>query len=219
MCSVRGVYRYARRVSATLSGDARCSTAKQDLTGERVALLGLCVAEDRTYLDEGLTGTARAGPGSAQVLTAVRAGEILVMVKLDRLARTVPDACGLIDSLVARGVRPSLGGTIYDRTNPMGKMFFNISATFAKLEVALLRMLTREGMAVARAKGLPLGEQPKLSARRQARLSGLHAAGEHSVADLAELFSVSWPTVYRVLERVGGRPAAGSGAEGRQHRG
>jgi hypothetical protein len=59
----------------------------------------------------------------------------------------------------------------------------------------------------------------KLCARGQARLGGLHAAGEHAVADLAGLFSVSWPTVYRVLERNGGRPAAGRGAEGRQHHG
>jgi hypothetical protein len=80
-------------------------------------------------------------------------------------------------------------------------------------------MRDRGGMAVARAKGRLWGRQLKLSARRQARLAGLHAAGEHAVADLAGLFSVSWPAVYRVLERVGGRPAAGSGAEGRQHRG
>jgi DNA invertase Pin-like site-specific DNA recombinase len=79
-------------------------------------------------------------------------------------------------------------------------------------------MRARGGMAVARAKGRLWGRQLKLSARRQARLGGLHAAGEHSVADLAELFSVSWPAVYRVMERVGGRPA-GRGADGRQHRG
>jgi DNA invertase Pin-like site-specific DNA recombinase len=102
---------------------------------------------------------------------------------------------------------------------PDGEDVFNISATFAKHEVDPLRMRARRGMAVARAKGRLWGRQLKLSALRQARLAGLHAAGEHAVADLAGLFSVSWPAVYRVLERVGGRPAAGSGAEGRQHRG
>ncbi|HET6754044.1 MAG TPA: recombinase family protein [Jiangellaceae bacterium] len=69
------------------------------------------------------------------------------------------------------------GGTIYDRTDPMGRMFFNISATFAKHEVDPLRMRARRGMAVARAKGRLWGRQLKLSARRQARLAGLHAAG------------------------------------------
>jgi Resolvase, N terminal domain len=51
------------------------------------------------------------------------------------------------------GIKLSLGGQVYDPTDPMGKMFFNILATFAEFEVGLLRMRTREGMAVARAKG------------------------------------------------------------------
>ncbi|WP_079183411.1 helix-turn-helix domain-containing protein [Kitasatospora aureofaciens] len=75
-------------------------------------------------------------------------------------------------------------------------------ATFAEFEVDLLRMRTREGMAVARAKGKLKGKQPKLSSRQQAHLVQLHQAGEHTIADLAELFSVSRPTMYRVLERA-----------------
>ena len=75
------------------------------------------------------------------------------MPKLDRLARSVPDARHIGDSLVARGIKLSLGGTLYDPTDPLGKMFFNILATFAEFEVDLLRLRTREGMAVARAKG------------------------------------------------------------------
>ena len=80
--------------------------------------------------------------------------------KLDRLARSVPDARAIGDSLVARDVKLSLGGTIYDPADPMGKMFFNILATFAEFEVDLLRLRTREGMAVARAKGRLRGKQP-----------------------------------------------------------
>jgi DNA invertase Pin-like site-specific DNA recombinase len=67
--------------------------------------------------------------------------------------------------------------------------------------VDLLRMRTREGMAVAKAKGKLRGKQPKLSARQQAHLVAQHTSGEHTIADLAELFSVSRPTVYRILER------------------
>ena len=123
------------------------------------------------------------------------------MPKLDRLARSVPDARDIGDSLAARGVRLSLGGTIYDPADPMGKMFFNILATFAEFEVDLLRLRTREGMAIARAKGKLRGKQPKLSARQQRELRRMHATGEYSITELAELFSVSRPTVYRVLER------------------
>jgi len=137
-------------------------------------------------------------------LAAVRSGDTLVVPKLDRLARSVPDARAIGDSLVARDVKLSLGGTIYDPADPMGKMFFNILATFAEFEVDLLRMRTREGMAIARAKGRLRGKQPKLSARQQAHLVQLHQSGQHTIAELAELFSVSRPTVYRVLERARG---------------
>ncbi|WP_199922706.1 helix-turn-helix domain-containing protein [Streptomyces sp. NRRL S-87] len=68
-------------------------------------------------------------------------------------------------------------------------------------ELCLLRMRTREGMAVARAEGKLKGKQPKLTARQQTHLVQQHQSGEHTIADLAELFSVSRATVYRVLER------------------
>ena len=123
---------------------------------------------------------------------AVVARDTLVVPKLDRLARSVPDA---------RGVKLSLGGQVYDPADPMGTMFFNILATFAEFEVDLLRMRTREGMAVARAKGKLRGKQPKLSGRQQRELARMAAAGEYTIADLAEVFTISRATVYRTLQR------------------
>jgi DNA invertase Pin-like site-specific DNA recombinase len=92
----------------------------------------------RIYLGKGLTGTNRTRPGLDQALAAVRAGDTLVVPKLDRLARSVPDARQIGDALVERGVKLSLGGTLYDPADPRGKMFFNILATFAEFEVDLL---------------------------------------------------------------------------------
>src|SRR5438128_11457086 len=112
-------------MTATLVGYARCSTDKQDLAAQQAMLKELGVAEDRIYLDKGLTGTNRARPGLDQALAAVRAGDTLVVPKLDRLARSVPDARDIGDSLSARGVIFSLSATIYDPADPMGKMFFN----------------------------------------------------------------------------------------------
>ncbi len=129
------------------------------------------------------------------------------MPKLDRLARSVPDARGIGDDLAARGIRLSLGGQVYDPADPMGKMLFNILATFAEFEAGLLRMRTREGMAVARAKGRLQGRQPKLSAEQQGELRRMHASGDYSIADLAELFTVSRPTVCRTLQRSPASPA------------
>jgi DNA invertase Pin-like site-specific DNA recombinase len=185
----------------TLTGYARCSTDEQDLTAQRDRLCELGVAEKLIYLDHGLTGTNRARPGLDQALAAVREGDTLVVPKLDRLARSVPDARAIGDDLAARGIKLSLGGQVYDPTDPMGKMFFNILATFAEFEVDLLRLRTRAGMAIARAKGKLRGKQPKLTTRQQRELVRMHDTGEYSIAELGELFTVSRATVYRVLER------------------
>lgn len=67
---------------------------------------------------------------------------------------------------------------------------------------AVARMRTREGMKVAKAKGRLRGKQPKLNARQEAHLVALHAAGEHTSAELAELFGVARSTVYRAIERA-----------------
>src|SRR5882724_612167 len=194
-------------MTATRVGDARGSTDHQDLAIQQAMLQELGVAPERISMDRGLTGTTRNRPGLDQALAAVREGDTLVVPKLDRLARSVPDARAIGDDLAGRGIKLSLGGQVYDPADPMGKMFFNILATFAEFEVDLLRMRTREGMAVARARGKLRGKPPKLTARQQAHLVQLHAAGEHSISDLAEMFSVSRPTVYRSLERARTRAA------------
>jgi DNA invertase Pin-like site-specific DNA recombinase len=201
-------------MSATRIGYARCSTHGQDLAAQREALVALGVPEDRIYTDEGMTGTNRARPGLGQALAAVREGDTLVVPKLDRLARSVPDARAIADELEKRGVKLALGASVHDPTDPMGRMFFNILATFAEFEADLIRMRTKEGMAVARAKGKLQGKKPKLSDRRQAELRRMYDTGEYSISDLAEVFDVSRPTVYRVLARTKAARAGGvSGAE------
>jgi DNA invertase Pin-like site-specific DNA recombinase len=137
-------------MTATLIGYARCSTDKQDLTAQQQRLTELGVAPDRVYLDHGLTGTNRKRSGLDRALAAVRPGDTLVVPKLDRLARSVPDARAIGDDLAARGIKLSLGGQVYDPADPMGKMFFNILATFAEFEVDLLRMRTTGAAGVRR---------------------------------------------------------------------
>lgn len=188
-------------MTKTLIGYARCSTDKQDLAAQQAMLEELGGAPDRIYMDRGLTGTTRDRPGLDQALAAVRAGDTLVVPKLDRLARSVPDARHIADALVNRGVKLALGASVYDPTDPMGKMFFNILATFAEFEADLIRLRTREGMAIARAKGKLRGKRPKLSDKQHKELWRMYDTGEYSINDLAELFSVSRPTVYRTLAR------------------
>ncbi len=111
----------ATPMTATLIGYARCSTDCQDLDAQRQALLELGVDEDRIYTDHGLTGATRARPGLDQALAAVRQGDTLVVPKLDRLARSVPNARAIADLLQERGVKLALGRTLYDPEDPMGR--------------------------------------------------------------------------------------------------
>lgn len=207
-------------MSGLLIGYARCSTDEQDLTVQRQALAGLGVAPQRIYVDHGLTGTTRARPGLREALAACRAGDTLVVTKLDRLARSVPDARAITDELTAGSVKLSIGGSVHDPTDPIGRLLFNALAMIAEFEADLIRARTREGMALARAKGRLRGKAPKLSPRQEAHLVALRAAGGHTIGDLEELFSVTRSTVYRALERARrrqtpppGPPTFSSGAE------
>jgi DNA invertase Pin-like site-specific DNA recombinase len=180
--------RDARPSARTLPPSVRRCASSASATSASTSITG---SPELTVPDRGLE----------QALAALRSGDTLVVPKLDRLARSVPDARAIGDSLTRRGVRLSLGGTVYDPSDPMGKCFFNILATFAEFEVDLLRMRTREGMAIARANGKLKGKAPKLTRRQHAHLIKLHEAGEHSISEIAELFSVSRATVYREIAR------------------
>ena len=82
-------------------------------------------------------------------------------------------------------------------------MFFNMFATFAEFESDIIRLRTREGMAMARAKGKLRGKQPKLSEKQHKELGRMYEAGGYSISYLADLFSVSRPMVYRMIRRMG----------------
>lgn len=196
-----------------LVGYARCSTDKQDLAAQVDALVKLGVVKKRIYTDKGFTGRNRERPGLDQALAAVRSGDSLVVPKLDRLARSVPDARAIGDELASRNVRLQIGGSVHDPADPMGKLFFNILATFAEFESDLIRLRTREGMAVAKAKGRLKGKKPKLSDRQQRELWRMHGTGDYSISELAELFSISRPTVYRTLIRQPSSPIAAADGE------
>jgi DNA invertase Pin-like site-specific DNA recombinase len=157
------------------------------------------------YVDHGLTGTNRARPGLREALAACRAGDTLVVAKLDRLARSVPDARDIVDELTTREVKLNVGGSVHDPTDPVGRLLFNVLAMVAEFEADLIRMRTREGMAVARAAGKLRGRKPKLTPRQEAHLVELYRAGAKTPADLAEIFGVGRSTVYRAVERAGTR--------------
>lgn len=92
----------------------------------------------------------------------------LVVTKLDRLARSVPDARAITEELTVRSVKLNLGGSVHDPTDPIGKLLFTALSMVAEVEADLARLRTREGMAVAKAKGRLRGKKPKLSPSQEA---------------------------------------------------
>lgn len=112
------------------------------------------------------------------------------------------DAHEIAADLADREVKLNIRGSVHDPTDLIGKLLFNVLAMVAEFEADLIRSRTREGMKVAKAKGRLRGKQPKLSVKQEAHLFALHAAGGHTMYELAELFSVSRSTVYRAIERA-----------------
>jgi len=162
----------------------------------------LGVDPKRIYVDHGLTGTNRDRPGLRQALAACRRGDTLVVTKLGRLARSVPDARDIVDELTAGGVRLNIGDSLHDPTDPVGRLLFTTMSMIAEFEADLARARTREGMAVARAKGRLRGKQPKLSPKQEAHLVELYRGGKHSIGELEELFPVTRSTIDRAVARA-----------------
>ena len=176
-----------------LIGYARVSTNEQDLTAQQNALERLGARPNLIYTDHGLTGTNRARPGLREALAACRAGDTLVVAKLDRLARSLRDAKDIVDELTVKDVKLSIGGSVHDPTDPVGRLLFNVLAMVAEFESDLMQ--------IAKAKGRLKGKQPKLSTAQQKHLMEVYRAGTHSTTELAELFNVGRSTVYRTIAR------------------
>lgn len=185
-----------------LIGYARVSTNAQDLTAQRDALAAAGVDPEVIHVDQGFTGTQRDRPGLGKALAACRRGDTLVVTKLDRLARSLSDARDIADEPTRKGVALDLGGSVYNPNDPVGKLMFNILGMIAEFESDLIRARTREGMAVAKAKGRLRGKPPKLSKAQEAHVVSLYQGGAHTTAEIAELFGVARSTIYRAVQRA-----------------
>ena len=177
-------------------GYARVSTKHQDLAAQEKQLRQLGVAPERIYVDHGLSGRSIDRPGLRQALAAS-----LVVTKLDRLARSVADAASIAQELEQTGVALQIGSETYDPSNPAGRLMFNVFAMIAEFEASLISARTREGMAIAKAKGKLRGKQPKLTLNQQLAVVEQYHSGARTQREIAELFGVSDRTIRRILKK------------------
>jgi DNA invertase Pin-like site-specific DNA recombinase len=188
-------------MAAQLVGYARVSTDEQDVTAQRDALTALGVLPERMYFDHERTGTIRDRPALERALEACWPGDTLVVTKLAFLARSIIDARNIADELAVKGVALSINGSVHDATDPTGRPLFDMLVMFAEFEADLVRARAREGMKVAAQRGRLHGGQPKLSPAAERDLVALYRAGDHSVSELSDLFSIARATVYGVVKR------------------
>src|SRR3954468_9097373 len=197
-----------------LIGYARVSTDEQTTDPQIDALTA---AGCQTILREHGSGGDRARPELKRVLERCGRGDVLVVVRIDRLARSLSHLLEIIETLERRGAGfRSLGDPI-DTTSPQGRFTLQILGAVAEFERSLIRERTTSGMAAARRRGKQPGNpglrfrvpdaMRKIAAARDARLSG-------KVALLADDFlpvvrrmrpQIPWDRVVRVLNAKGSR--------------
>ena len=148
-----------------LVGYMRVSTADQNLSLQRDALVAAGVAPDRICEDV-CSGRAVDRPGLARALDIARDGDALVIWKPDRIGRSLPHVVGLVGDLQKRGVGLKVLTGDVDTTTPTGRLVFGIFATLAEFERDLIHEWTMAGLAAARARGRS-GGRPRVMTRQK----------------------------------------------------
>lgn len=149
------------------------------------------------YVDHGLAGANGSRPDLWGSMAAVRTGEVLVVAKLDRLARSLPCAREIAPELTPLGVTPNIGRSVHD---PVGRLLLRVLSMGADSEAH--RLSTREGMAAAKENGRLGDKKPKFSPSQKKHLVSLHRGREITIADIAERFGASRSTVCRAIQRA-----------------
>ena len=140
-------------------------------------------------------------PELDRMLAFVREGDTVVVHSMDRLARNLDDLRRIVQSLTLRGVRIEFvkeGLTFTGEDSPMANLLLSVMGAFAEFERALLRERQREGIALAKRRGVYRGRKKALSPERAAELRQRATAGEQK-AKLAREFGISRETLYQYL--------------------
>jgi DNA invertase Pin-like site-specific DNA recombinase len=177
-------------------GYARVSTADQDLT---VQMQALKAAGCELVRSEKVTGTTTTGRTElAALLEFARQGDVLVVTRIDRLARSIGDLQVIVQTLKAKGASLRATEQPIDMTTPAGKCFLDMLGVFAEFETNLRRERQLEGIAKAKAAGVYKGRRPTIDPAEVRRLRG-DGLGPTKIAKQLKIGRAS---VYRVLEEA-----------------
>jgi len=179
----------------TIYGYARVSTDGQSLASQDAQLHAAGCA--KVYAEK-VSGAHTDRPELTKVLRRLQAGDVLMVVRLDRLARSTRDVLNILDAIgTSEAGFKSLGDAWADTTTPHGRLLLTVLGGLAELERELILARTGEGRARAKANGVRFGRPPSLSRHQQKEAIQRLANGE-AQADIARSFAVSQATISRL---------------------
>ena len=179
-----------------LIGYARTSTLEQK-AGFEAQTRELKAAGCKKIYSEQISSVA-ARPKLGQTLDELREGDVLVVTKLDRLARSVRDLMMIIDAINAKGASLRILSMNLDTGTPTGRLMLGVLGSIAQFELEMMLDRQKEGIAKAKADGRYKGRKPTAMAKA-GEVRKLHSDG-NSPTEIAKRLGISRASVYRALE-------------------
>jgi DNA invertase Pin-like site-specific DNA recombinase len=176
-------------------GYARVSTDGQTLDAQEAALKA--AGADRVFAEK-ISGTVTDRKALAKAIAALGSGDVLLVTRLDRLARSTRDLLNVLAAIAeARAGFRSLGDPWADTTTPHGRLMLTVLGGLAEFERSLILARTGEGRTRAMARGVRFGRKPKLTTHQVAEAPARKEAGE-PLAAIGRSFNVSHSTISRL---------------------
>ena len=176
-------------------GYARVSKDDQNLDAQTDALTD--AGAERVYADK-ITGTAKKRPELDRMLDQLREGDVIVVTKYDRLARSLRNLLDIVAAIEERGGGFRSLAEDIDTTTPAGRLVFHVFASIAQFERERISERTREGLDAARKRGRVGGRPPALSTAQKTEVRRMRDEESRSIPEIANLFKVSEKTIRRV---------------------
>jgi DNA invertase Pin-like site-specific DNA recombinase len=176
-------------------GYARVSTQDQNLTGQLDALKA---AGAETIYREKISGARADRPQLIKLMASLKAGDVVLVTKLDRLGRSTRELLDLIERIGSVGAAfRSLGDPLFDTTSSQGRLVSTLLAAIAEFERELIKERTGDGRKRAQAAGVKFGRKPKLSAFQRQEAIKRRGAGE-TLAVIAKSYAVDISMISRL---------------------
>jgi len=175
-------------------GYARVSTDDQKLDAQTDALEA---AGAQRVFAERISGSKRQRPELDRLLDQIRDGDVVVVTKYDRLARSLRDLLEIVEAIGQRGAGFRSLAEDIDTTTPAGRLIFHVFASIAQFERERISERTREGLEAAKKRGRVGGRPPALTEAQKAEVRKMRADPARSISEIAALFRVSANTVRR----------------------